>query len=122
MQYPHKTNGHVLFLLLIIIPILYLAINNLVQTVMLEYYRTHNQMLQQQLWLRLEMKVQAFMRSLQETENIDLGNGKELQGYVPDTLEFECKSGVNIYTFTAAEVNQPESLVVTYSISSEKSW
>jgi hypothetical protein len=88
--------------------------HNIVQTVVLEYQRTHNQFLFQQQWQQLEFNINTFINTLNlSTANIDHNN---IIGSIADSLEIGCETEIMLYTFTSKNDKQSTQLTITYSI------
>jgi hypothetical protein len=107
--------GHVLIIVIVISFLFALFMQGLMQAEVLEYQRLHNQILEQQLWQQLEVKIYNILNKLQINTPIVAPQGKIL-GYVPDTLELYCPSGTVIYELEASLEPEPVKLLVTYSL------
>lgn len=106
--------GQVLLIVLMITLLLGLALYDIGQQVILEYQRMRNQLLAQQLWWQLELKVATFMQTI-TTSAVNARKYAPLE-FVADTLEINCATGLNIYSFVANDASLPEQLIITYSL------
>jgi len=109
-----KQAGHILLVVLVVVSLISLSVHNIIRITVLEYQRIHNQLLDQQLWQKLEFDVNAFIKSVELNET-NASSG-DVIGFVADTLEVGCKTGIMLHTFMAKDAKQSAQLVITYSI------
>jgi hypothetical protein len=109
-----KTKGNVLIVVLTITALIGFFVHNLTNTIILEYQRLHNKLLEQKLWLQLVFKTNAFIDVL-TTEAINIPNDRNI-GFVADSLEIGCKTGIQLYSHTVAVNNDYPQLMITYSV------
>lgn len=101
-------SGHVLLVVLTIVFLLSLFLNYIAQAVVLEYQREHNQILELQSWQQLEAKLNLFPK-------IDDLNTSISLGFIPDSLDINCTSGIDVLRFELKSPTTPMYLAVTYS-------
>ena len=106
--------GYILLIVLMLGFLFSLFLYYITQTVMLEYQRVHSQLLDFQALQQLECKVHTMMSRVQSKQAAPGAYGN-LIGYMPDTLEFNCLSGINVYKLEERVDNYPIQLAGTYS-------
>ena len=109
-----KPAGHILFIVLVVVSLLGLFVHNITSTILIEYKRIFNLFREQKLWLQLEFEADVFI-ALLATGKITLQDNRVV-GFVPDTLELGCKTGMVLYSYKLSINNSLPMLILTYSM------
>ena len=111
-----KQIGNVLLVVLVVTSVITLFTNGVLQATLLEYRRIYNQILFQQVWQNLEFKIIDFIKILETKNTVQVDNNGEYLGFVADTLEFGCDTGIMLYKLQESTSSQNAKLIITYSI------